>query len=38
VVNLGIEQPGDRIIGTTQQYQADAIGWSGLLVNSMLEM
>src|ERR1700674_3239624 len=38
VVNLGIKQPGDTIIRAVQEYQADAIGLSGLLVKSTLEM
>jgi 5-methyltetrahydrofolate--homocysteine methyltransferase len=38
VVNLGIKQPGDKIIGAAQEHGADAIGLSGLLVKSTLEM
>jgi len=38
VVNLGIKQPGDSIIKAAQEHQADAIGLSGLLVKSTLEM
>src|SRR5262249_45540688 len=38
VVNLGIKQPGDTIIQSAQQHNADAIGLSGLLVKSTLEM
>ena len=38
VVNLGIKQPGDTIIKSAQDHQADAIGLSGLLVKSTLEM
>ena len=38
VVNLGIKQPGDTIIKAAQEHQADAIGLSGLLVKSTLEM
>src|ERR1700680_2122599 len=38
VVNLGIKQPGDPTIRAAQEYQADAIGLSGLLVKSTLEM
>jgi 5-methyltetrahydrofolate--homocysteine methyltransferase len=38
VVNLGIKQPGDVIIHKAQEHQADAIGLSGLLVKSTLEM
>ena len=38
VVNLGIKQPGDTIIRAAQEYKADAIGLSGLLVKSTLEM
>src|SRR5438105_1985182 len=38
VINLGIKQPGDTIIKAAQEHQADAIGLSGLLVKSTLEM
>ena len=38
VVNLGIKQPSDAIIAATQEIGADAIGLSGLLVKSTLEM
>jgi 5-methyltetrahydrofolate--homocysteine methyltransferase len=38
VVNLGIKQPGDSIIRSAQENKADAIGLSGLLVKSTLEM
>ena len=38
VVNLGIKQPGDAIIKAATEHQADAIGLSGLLVKSTLEM
>jgi 5-methyltetrahydrofolate--homocysteine methyltransferase len=38
VVNLGIKQPGDVIIHAAQEHSADAIGLSGLLVKSTLEM
>ncbi len=38
VVNLGIKQPGDTIIHAAQEHRADAIGLSGLLVKSTLEM
>jgi 5-methyltetrahydrofolate--homocysteine methyltransferase len=38
VVNLGIKQPSDAIIGATRDISADAIGLSGLLVKSTLEM
>ena len=38
VVNLGIKQPGDAIIHAAQEHRADAIGLSGLLVKSTLEM
>ncbi len=38
VVNLGIKQPGDTIIKSALEHQADAIGLSGLLVKSTLEM
>jgi 5-methyltetrahydrofolate--homocysteine methyltransferase len=38
VVNLGIKQAGDVIIKSAIENQADAIGLSGLLVKSTLEM
>ena len=38
MVNLGIKQPADSIIQAAQQHRADAIGLSGLLVKSTLEM
>jgi 5-methyltetrahydrofolate--homocysteine methyltransferase len=38
VVNLGIKQPGDTIIRAAAENKADAIGLSGLLVKSTLEM
>jgi len=38
VVNLGIKQPGDSIIRAADEHEADAIGLSGLLVKSTLEM
>jgi 5-methyltetrahydrofolate--homocysteine methyltransferase len=38
VVNLGIKQPGDAIIRAAQEHRANAIGLSGLLVKSTLEM
>jgi 5-methyltetrahydrofolate--homocysteine methyltransferase len=38
VVNLGIKQPGDSIIKAAGEHEADAIGLSGLLVKSTLEM
>ncbi|HET9405915.1 MAG TPA: methionine synthase [Candidatus Sulfotelmatobacter sp.] len=38
VVNLGIKQPADSIIKAAQEHHADAIGLSGLLVKSTLEM
>jgi len=38
VVNLGIKQPADTIIKSAQEHRADAIGLSGLLVKSTLEM
>ena len=37
-INLGIKQPGDVIIRAAQEHNADAIGLSGLLVKSTLEM
>ena len=38
VVNLGIKQPADTIIKAAQEHGAAAIGLSGLLVKSTLEM
>src|SRR2546429_989532 len=38
VVNLGIKQPADTIIKAAMEHKADAIGLSGLLVKSTLEM
>ena len=38
VINLGIKQPGDSIIKSALDNKADAIGLSGLLVKSTLEM
>jgi 5-methyltetrahydrofolate--homocysteine methyltransferase len=38
VVNLGIKQPADTIIAAAQKHAAHAIGLSGLLVKSTLEM
>ncbi len=38
VVNLGIKQPADVIIKAAREHKADAIGLSGLLVKSTLEM
>ena len=38
VVNLGIKQTGDTIIKSAMEHKADAIGLSGLLVKSTLEM
>ena len=38
VINLGIKQPADAIIKAAQEHKADAIGLSGLLVKSTLEM
>ena len=38
VVNLGIKIPSDQIIAAAQEHKADAIGLSGLLVKSTLEM
>ncbi|HUR36781.1 MAG TPA: methionine synthase, partial [Terriglobales bacterium] len=38
VVNLGIKQPADTIIAAARENKADAIGLSGLLVKSTLEM
>jgi 5-methyltetrahydrofolate--homocysteine methyltransferase len=38
VVNLGIKQPADTIIRAALENKADAIGLSGLLVKSTVEM
>ena len=38
VINLGIKQPSDAIINAARDIGADAIGLSGLLVKSTLEM
>ena len=38
VINLGIKQPSDAIIAAAREIGADAIGLSGLLVKSTLEM
>jgi 5-methyltetrahydrofolate--homocysteine methyltransferase len=38
VVNLGIKQPAETIIHSAMEHKADAIGLSGLLVKSTLEM
>jgi 5-methyltetrahydrofolate--homocysteine methyltransferase len=38
VVNLGIKQTSDAIIKAAKEHNADAIGLSGLLVKSTLEM
>jgi 5-methyltetrahydrofolate--homocysteine methyltransferase len=38
VVNIGIKQPSDAIIAAAREAGADAIGLSGLLVKSTLEM
>jgi len=38
VVNLGIKQPSDAIIAAAREINANAIGLSGLLVKSTLEM
>ena len=38
VINLGIKQPSDTIIAAAREIGADAIGLSGLLVKSTLEM
>jgi 5-methyltetrahydrofolate--homocysteine methyltransferase len=38
VVNLGIKQPADTIINAAIEHKADAIGLSGLLVKSTVEM
>jgi 5-methyltetrahydrofolate--homocysteine methyltransferase len=38
IINLGIKQPSDAIIAAAREHHADAIGLSGLLVKSTLEM
>ena len=38
VVNLGIKQPAESIITAAKEHNADAVGLSGLLVKSTLEM
>ena len=38
VVNLGIKQPIDDILGAFEEHKADAIGMCGLLVKSTLIM
>ena len=38
VVNLGIKQPSDTILAAAREHNAHAIGLSGLLVKSTLEM
>jgi 5-methyltetrahydrofolate--homocysteine methyltransferase len=38
IINLGIKQPSDAIISAAREHHADAIGLSGLLVKSTLEM
>ena len=38
VVNLGIKQPIDTIIGAAEEHDCDAIGMSGLLVKSTVIM
>src|SRR5215207_3091425 len=38
VVNLGIKQPVENILGAYEEHRADAIGMSGLLVKSTLIM
>ena len=38
VINLGIKQAAETIIHAAQEHRADAIGLSGLLVKSTLEM
>ena len=38
VVNLGIKQPAETILHAAHEHKADAIGLSGLLVKSTLEM
>ena len=37
-MNLGIKQPSETIIHAALEQKADAIGLSGLLVKSTLEM
>ncbi|HET8666467.1 MAG TPA: vitamin B12 dependent-methionine synthase activation domain-containing protein, partial [Terriglobales bacterium] len=38
VINLGIKQPSANIINSALEHEADAVGLSGLLVKSTLEM
>ena len=38
VINLGIKQPIDAILEAAEQYKADAVGLSGLLVKSTVVM
>jgi 5-methyltetrahydrofolate--homocysteine methyltransferase len=38
VINLGIKQPSDAILGAAREMSAEVIGLSGLLVKSTLEM
>ncbi|HEX6626153.1 MAG TPA: methionine synthase [Pyrinomonadaceae bacterium] len=38
VINLGIKQPVENILGAYEEHRADAIGMSGLLVKSTLIM
>ncbi len=38
VINLGIKQPVDDILKAYEEYKADAVGMSGLLVKSTLVM
>ena len=38
VVNLGIKQPLENIVGAVKEYGADAVGMSGLLVKSTVVM
>ncbi len=38
VINLGIKQPSENIINAAVEHRADAVGLSGLLVKSTVEM
>jgi len=38
VINIGIKVPPDQLIAACEKYQPDAIGLSGLLVKSALQM
>jgi len=38
VINMGIKQPAQAILAAAKEHKADAVGLSGLLVKSTLEM